>query len=546
MAEDLETRSDENFGKFVTDNTLATISSIVLDQSKSGTIDVRDRSTEDTAMEIITMKSAISLAMNLDKISNIDKKTMVEESMKEEMMKKEEETITPISDVEPKRLLQGEDLIKYKKRGTIFQPRPSIFRLPEALIVTDTSSIESHRKPIEDKQTSISELSIIRKRYEKSENIAVLSMQIDMYPTSVLSLYEAKVIACILKECVDHLAVLRYAIPAEINDLWDDIVKPINKKYDVSGEPHRIFRIEANLPPLTLSVAEKLQRERTYVHKILNDTLDEIKRFRRFETLEQEVNNIAGMLEGEHNLEENCAIWENQVNQLQQLIKDESNRKEREKRELLELAQITNGKVDDTVYEIALKMGYVENWEKSRLHQQKFKHKVIEQNLLDELNEYRKEQSLEEIVIGKMCTYFEKNIKDMENEMFAWSNRYDNEIERRQREIDDLKAKVEEQKIEIQDLRVMKDEREAIINANLAEMKRLEEEAKYQATLDHAATIIQSVWRGYMVRHQLGEYKDLRIKLRKRKKLAAARKKKLKGRGKKLKLNRSYKKNQIK
>lgn len=93
------------------------------------------------------------------------------------------------------------------------------------------------------------------------------------------------------------------------------------------------------------------------MHKILNETLDEIKHFRKFERLEQEVNNIAKMFEDEHNLEENCTIWENQVNQLRKLIKDEASRKEREKRELLELAQITNGKVDDTVYEIALKMG---------------------------------------------------------------------------------------------------------------------------------------------------------------------------------------------
>ncbi|KAI4479935.1 hypothetical protein M0804_010674 [Polistes exclamans] len=542
MAEDLETNREENVQNFMNENSLTTISSIVLDQNRIGTIYIRDKSTDISAIDIITKKSAISSALNLNKISNNDEETMQIERMKEERIKQEEDTATPISDVEPKRFLQGEDLIRYKKRGTILQPRPSIFRLPKSSIETEISSTDSGTKPTEDKQTSISEVSMLKRKYEKSEVIGVLSMQLDVYPTSILSFYEAKVIACVLEECVNHLAVLRYAIPAEINDLWDDTVKPINEKYDVSREPHRIFRKEANLPPLTLTVAEKLQRDRTYVHKILNETLDEIKHFRKFERLEQEVNNIAKMFEDEHNLEENCTIWENQVNQLRKLIKDEASRKEREKRELLELAQITNGKVDDTVYEIALKMGYVENWEKARLTQQKLKHDVEEQDLLNELNEYRKEQSLEEIVIRKLSAYYEENIKDMEDEMFAWTNRYNNEIERRQREIDDLKVKVEEQKIEIQDLRAMKDERDAIIDANLAEIKRLEDEAKYQAILDRAATIIQSVWRGYMVRHQLGEYKDLRVRLRKRKKLAAARRKKLKDRGKKFEENRSKKK----
>lgn len=73
----------------------------------------------------------------------------------------------------------------------------------------------------------------------------------------------------------------------------------------------------------------------------------------------------------------------------------------------------------------------------------------------------------------------------------------------------------------------MKDERQEVIDNYLAEIKRLEEEAKYQALLNHAATVIQAAIRGYLVRHELGEYKNLRARLRKRKKLAAAKRRKL-------------------
>ena len=47
--------------------------------------------------------------------------------------------------------------------------------------------------------------------------------------------------------------------------------------------------------------------------------------------------------------------------------------------------------------------------------------------------------------------------------------------------------------------------RQEFIDECIAEEKRLKEEEK----LNKAATIIQSIWRGYMVRKQLGKYKGL-------------------------------------
>lgn len=93
------------------------------------------------------------------------------------------------------------------------------------------------------------------------------------------------------------------------------------------------------------------------MHKILKMTLDEIKHYRKFNVLEEEVNDIMRMLEDENNLDKTCTFWENQVNQLRQLIKDETSKQEREKRQLLKSAQMTKAKIDDTIYEVALKMG---------------------------------------------------------------------------------------------------------------------------------------------------------------------------------------------
>lgn len=78
----------------------------------------------------------------------------------------------------------------------------------------------------------------------------------------------------------------------------------------------------------------------------------------------------------------------------------------------------------------------------------------------------------------------------------------------------------EEQKLEMEQIRAIMDERQKFIDECIVEEEILKEEEK----LNKAATIVQSIWRGYMVRQQLGEYKGLRKRLKKQKKLSRKRK----------------------
>lgn len=78
----------------------------------------------------------------------------------------------------------------------------------------------------------------------------------------------------------------------------------------------------------------------------------------------------------------------------------------------------------------------------------------------------------------------------------------------------------EEQKLEMEQMRAIMDKRQKFIDECIAEKEILKEEEK----LNKAATIVQSIWRGYMVRQQLGKYKGLRKRLKKQKKLSRKRK----------------------
>jgi hypothetical protein len=67
----------------------------------------------------------------------------------------------------------------------------------------------------------------------------------------------------------------------------------------------------------------------------------------------------------------------------------------------------------------------------------------------------------------------------------------------------------------MEEMHALMDKRQKFIDKCIAEEEILKKEEK----LNKAATLIQSIWRGYMVRQQLGKYKGLRKRLKKRKKL---------------------------
>lgn len=69
-------------------------------------------------------------------------------------------------------------------------------------------------------------------------------------------------------------------------------------------------------------------------------------------------------------------------------------------------------------------------------------------------------------------------------------------------------------------MRSLRDERQELIDECVVEERKLREEADRHARLNRAAIVVQSTWRGYMVRQELGKYRNLRKRLKRRKKLA--------------------------
>ncbi|XP_011254166.1 dynein regulatory complex protein 9 [Camponotus floridanus] len=361
-------------------------------------------------------------------------------------------------------------------------------------------------------------------RVKNSENIGVQSMQMEVPPIDSFTPLEAAAISCVLEECLDQLAIIGFMIPAKIDSRWDDTFKTIDETYGVPDEPRRLFREEMDLLPIVPTEAEKMQRDRNYVYQVLQKVLRDIKKNGRFDSLQKEIDNIAKKQESERNLEANAQIWLNQAKELQELLESNKKANEEDRENIIKLAQESDAQVDHAIFLNSGKLGYAEKWEKARLEQQELKLHLQKKEMLDKLSDYSKEYNAEQIKSAEMNAYLEADIKEKEEQVIMWTKRYNEEIVERQQEIDELKRLIEEQKLEMKEMRTLIDERQKFIE----EEERLQEEAK----LNRAATIIQSIWRGHMVRQQLGKYKNLQKGLKKQKKLRKQKERLMKRKGK--------------
>ncbi|KAG8035169.1 hypothetical protein G9C98_001659, partial [Cotesia typhae] len=227
-----------------------------------------------------------------------------------------------------------------------------------------------------------------------------------------------------------------------------------------------------------------------------------------YDCLKKEIDDIVKISEDQHNLEVYYEIWSEQLQQLSELIEIEKvNNQLQIKTALLDIEKISD-KIEKIINKSALKLNFVEKWEESRLKQQKLLLEIKEQNLNDKLSEYTKKEKVDEIISGELITFYQHEISLMEKQMEDWRNKYNTEIDEFQQEIDEEKGKIYNIKNILEEKIKLRDEQQVVINEFEEEQEKKIKDEEYWAAIHRAAKIIQSAWRGIMVRKQLGCFKN--------------------------------------
>lgn len=93
------------------------------------------------------------------------------------------------------------------------------------------------------------------------------------------------------------------------------------------------------------------------MYKVLERVLHDVRDNRRFDSLQEEINNIAKRHEEERHLEANAEVWSNQAKQLQELIAYDKKRNEIDRKQKIKLAQESDAQVDHTIFSNNGKLG---------------------------------------------------------------------------------------------------------------------------------------------------------------------------------------------
>lgn len=86
-------------------------------------------------------------------------------------------------------------------------------------------------------------------------------------------------------------------------------------------------------------------------------------------------------------------------------------------------------------------------------------------------------------------------------------DKYDNDVEDKQNELDSLKSNKASDLAKLQELTQKYHEYSKVVEDDKSEKERLRREAERELEEQKACTTIQAWWRGIMVRRQLGPYK---------------------------------------
>jgi len=85
--------------------------------------------------------------------------------------------------------------------------------------------------------------------------------------------------------------------------------------------------------------------------------LHEIRSCGRFDSLQEEINNIAKKEEDERNLEKSAQMWLSQAEQLRELLESDKKAKEEDRKRTIELAQESDAQVDHAILLNSGKLG---------------------------------------------------------------------------------------------------------------------------------------------------------------------------------------------
>ncbi|KAJ8948359.1 hypothetical protein NQ318_019344 [Aromia moschata] len=270
----------------------------------------------------------------------------------------------------------------------------------------------------------------------------------------------------------------------------------------MGSEDHAEYRINS-----VVSSYAKLAKDINTLVCILRETSDEIFAKGTFTMLKNSSHAILRMYEDEKQLMETFKNNARALKQLRRLREEERLANIRTMEETNGNIQKLRFEVEDVLVYSKYEATYFENWERTRREQNTIVCKQKENIPGYIISETRNKIDAENRCHVELENYIEESKNDYLDEIQYWMRHYDDETEKREAEMLNLKADIEKLMEDRAALKQKFDSHKAEID-DWVDYKTAKKEKEDRERLELWAAIkIQAWWRGTMVRKKLGPYR---------------------------------------
>lgn len=360
-------------------------------------------------------------------------------------------------------------------------------------------------------------------------------------------------VAAVLEDCVDQLAVLGRIMPASFEARKDasDIVKneisqlvegqqSLENKYesavaakhkdmgsigkDLKNSTH-VFGRSLKQSPLTADNMTKLQEDRSFLEQVLFNTMKEIIQSGNFETLMEAVKVEK---EKKARLQETILKEEKgrkRVKQLQKALVDVKRDQEVECQERDEMIAHLKDQLQEMKAKTNMEGKYIKKCAEVGVSQTQKKCYMNEMELKQEIDRLRAQVDEETRVNEEIEAYLRTHQTELEQKVEVWMAKYDEDVEKKQHELDVLKASKAKDLERLQDLTKLYAEYEQVVVEDRIEKEKTRRKAELELEELRGAIKLQAWFRGVMVRRGLGPYSKKKKKKGKKGKKGGKKKK---------------------
>ncbi|XP_063922783.1 dynein regulatory complex protein 9-like isoform X2 [Zophobas morio] len=320
--------------------------------------------------------------------------------------------------------------------------------------------------------------------------------------TKFFSKLMATVAISVMQDALHEIIIMR-----EINQIPQAHVDvdfvPLTEKYSAVE-----FNVERHVSTDKKFLAfRKFSRDLTWLEQVFNIVVTNLENDFYFDDLEKILADDALTREEETTLLASKEFNQRELGKLRLYMESERKDMTRMIQDLTERLGNVKDELNDNILENTIKIGYVTDWEKARHEQNKIVLDRNEKEYSGTAFDMNVEIDKENRVHDEMWMFLEGSLTEYQEDIEKWMEKYDRDMEEKEKEIQDMKIRTENLAEEHIALQAEYDRRQKEMDDFKAYKIQQKREAEELERRTNAATRIQSWWRGVMFRKGLGPFR---------------------------------------